>query len=64
MTFRVLFEDGDLGGHGRGLLVGRYVCIDGFSSLGHDLNHEVISRIMIGIRVVIWEGLLLMKRTR
>jgi hypothetical protein len=30
MTFRVCFEDGDLGCHGRGLLVGGYVCIDGF----------------------------------
>ncbi len=53
MTFRVWFEYGDLGCHGRSLLVGRHVCIDGFQSFGHDLNHEVISKILIGIRVVI-----------
>jgi hypothetical protein len=58
MTFRGWFEYGDLGYHGRSLLVGRYVCIDGVRSFGHDLNHEVISKILIGIRVVIWEGLL------
>jgi hypothetical protein len=30
ITFRVWFEYGDLGCHGRSSLVGRYVCIDGF----------------------------------
>ena len=34
MTFRVWFEDCNLGCHGRGLLVGRYVCIGDFSHLG------------------------------
>jgi hypothetical protein len=62
MTFRVWFECGDLVCHGRSSLVGRYVCIDGFKSFGHDLNHEVISKILIGIRVVIWENLLLKER--
>jgi hypothetical protein len=64
MTFRAWFEYGDLGCHGRSSLVGRYVCIDGFESFGHDLNHEVISKTLIGIHVVIWEGLLLLKGIR
>jgi hypothetical protein len=31
MTFRVWFEDGDVGCHGRGLLVGRYFVLTVFS---------------------------------